>query len=40
MMSFLHLQKLVTFFSTNARELDTLLTRTVNILTTNELTAD
>ena len=32
----LHLQKLLTFFSKNTCELDTVLTRTVNILTTNE----
>ena len=33
-----HLQKLLTFFfSKNTCELDTVLTRTVNILTTNEL---
>ena len=33
----LHLQKLLTFFSKNACEFDTVLSRTVNILTTNEL---
>ena len=34
----LHLQKLLTFFSKNTCELDIVLTRTVNILTTNKLT--
>ena len=34
---FLHLQKLRTFFSKNTCELDSVLTRTVNILTTNEV---
>ena len=33
----LHLQKLLTFFQKNTCELDILSTRTVNILTTNEL---
>ena len=33
----LHLQKLLTFFQKNTCELDVVLTRTVNILTTNEL---
>ena len=33
----LHLQKLLTFFSKNTCEFDIVLTRTVNILTTNEL---
>ena len=32
-----HVQKLFTFFSKNTSELDIVLTRTVNILTTNEL---
>ena len=31
------MQKLLTFFSKNTCELDIVLTRTVNILTTNEL---
>ena len=36
--SSLHLQKLLTFFSSkNTCELDSVLTRTANILTTNEL---
>ena len=34
---FLHLQKLLTFFSKNACELDIVLTRTANILTPNVL---
>ena len=33
----MHLQKLLTFFSKNTCELNTVLTRTVNILTTNKL---
>ena len=33
----LHLQKLLTFFSAKIRELDIVLPRTVNILTTTEL---
>ena len=32
-----HLQKLLTFFQQNTYELDIVLTRTVNILTTYEL---
>ena len=37
MLKFLHLQKLIIFFSKNTCELDIVLTRTVYILTTNEL---
>ena len=33
----MHLQKLLTFFQKNTWELDIVFTRTVNILTTNEL---
>ena len=33
----LHLQKLLNFYSKNTCDLDIVLTRTVNILTTNEL---
>ena len=37
LLTFLQMQKLLTFFQQNTCELDTVLTRTVNILTTNEL---